>query len=340
MTTGSFTALVINDDGGAVTHKVEQIEESALPKGDVLVRVEYSSLNYKDAMVLKGLGRLVRNYPHVPGIDLAGTVEKSTCNQYAVGDRVLLTGWRVGEAHWGGYAQKARVSSNWLVSVPRKFSTRQVMAIGTAGFTAMLAVIGLEQHGLGATLSPDKESESGEVLVTGASGGVGSIAVSILAQLGYRVTASTGRPELENYLYSLGACEVVARKLLSEPSDRPLESERWDSVIDTVGGITLARAIAQLKYRSSVAVCGLVGGVTLETSVIPFLLRGVNLLGIDSSMQPYSIREIVWQRLAQELQLQVLDNMTTVIGLTDLVEYSEQILDGQIRGRVVVDLNT
>ncbi len=334
-----FTALVLDEDGGSITHAVREIDEAELPEGDVLVRVEYSTLNYKDAMILKGIGGLVKSYPLVPGIDFAGVVEASASERYAVGDPVLLTGWRVGEIHWGGYAQRARVRSDWLVPLPVAFSTKQAMAIGTAGFTAMLAVMSLEIHGLQAPGQPDAGSQPDEVLVTGATGGVGSIAVVILAKLGYRVVASTGRSELEAYLKSLGAFEIVERQMFSEPSDRPLESERWSGAIDTVGATTLARVIAQLKYRASVAACGLVGGAKLETNVIPFLLRGVNLLGIDSTMQPYDVRVQAWNRLVQDLHTQNLEDATTVIGLADLAECADQILNGQIRGRLVVDVN-
>ena len=339
MPKNSIAALILNENDGKFTHEIQEIEAAALPEGDVLVRIEYSSLNYKDAMILGGIGRLVRSYPHVPGIDLAGVVEHSDCAQYMPGDSVLLTGWRVGETHWGGYAQKARVRSEWLIPLPVGFTTKQAMAIGTAGFTAMLAVMGLEKHGLNLALSTDGASEATDVLVTGASGGVGSIAVAILSQLGYRVSASTGRPEMAEYLKSLGATEIVNRHELEESSGRPLESERWSGAIDTVGGTTLARVITQLKYRASVAACGLVGGVILETSVIPFLLRGVNLLGIDSSMQPYDMRIAAWSRLVQDLHTQKLDETTTVIGLAELTDFAKQILGGQIRGRVVVDVN-
>ena len=339
MPKNSFAALILNENEGKVAHDVQEVEASDLPEGDVLIRTEYSSLNYKDAMILGGIGRLVKNYPHVPGIDLAGVVEHSDCAQYKIGDPVLLTGWRVGETHWGGYAQKARVRSEWLVPLPAGFTTKQAMAIGTAGFTAMLAVMGLEKHGLGLASPGDDASDTTDVLVTGASGGVGSIAVAILSQLGYQVSASTGRQELAEYLKSLGATEIVDRHVLEESSSRPLESERWSAAIDTVGGTTLARVIAQLKYRASVAACGLVGGANLETTVIPFLLRGVNLLGIDSSMQPYDTRITAWDRLVQELHTQKLDEATTVIGLGELTDFAKQILDGQIRGRVVVDVN-
>ena len=334
-----IAALMLNEDGGKITPDIQGIDEAALPEGEVLVRVEYSSLNYKDAMILGGIGRLVKIYPHVPGIDLAGVVEQSESKRYRVGDPVVLTGWRVGEAHWGGYAQKARVRSEWLIPLPTGFTTKQAMAIGTAGFTAMLAVIGLETHGLSPAPPVGGASETTDILVTGASGGVGSLAVAILAQLGYRVFASTGRPELAEYLKSLGAAEIIERQMLSEVSNRPLESERWSGAIDTVSATTLARVIAQLKCRASVAACGLVGGAQLETSVIPFLLRGVNLLGIDSSMQPYDARIAAWDRLVRDLHTQKLDEATTVIGLADLTEYAKRILDGQIRGRVVVDVN-
>jgi acrylyl-CoA reductase (NADPH) len=268
-----FKALVLREDAGKVAARFEAVEDTALPPGEVTVAVEYSTLNYKDGLILCGLGRLVRAYPHVPGIDFAGTVERSESPDYEVGDRVVLTGWRVGEVQWGGYAQKARVKAAWLVKLPEGLTTRRAMAIGTAGFTAMLAVRALEQH----ELTP----ASGEVLVTGAAGGVGSVAIAILAKLGYTVAASTGRAALHDYLKGLGAATIVARDSLAAEPKRPLDGERWAGAIDAVGGATLASVLTQMKYRGSVAACGLAGGNALATTVIPFLLRGVNLLGID-----------------------------------------------------------
>lgn len=326
-----FNALVIEQQDKKVTHAIREIGTGDLPEGDVTVAVEYSTLNYKDGMVVNGLGNLVRNYPHVPGIDFAGTVEESSSDRYRPGDKVVLTGWRVGEVHWGGYAQKARVKADWLVKLPDGLSTKEAMAVGTAGFTAMLCVQALENHGL----TPD----AGTVLVTGAAGGVGSVAVSVLAKLGYTVAASTGRPAEHDYLKSLGAAEIVERATLSEGSGRPLDKELWAGCVDTVGASTLATVLSQLKYGRSVAACGLAGGPKLETTVLPFLLRGVNLLGVDSVMQPYENRVKTWARIATDLPHEKLAAMTEVTGLDDVGEAAGQILQGQIRGRLVIDVN-
>jgi acrylyl-CoA reductase (NADPH) len=326
-----FKALVLEQQDKKVSHSVREIATGDLPQGDVTVAVEYSTVNYKDGMVVKGLGNLVRTYPHVPGIDFAGTVEQSSDGRYKPGDKVVLTGWRVGEAHWGGYAQKARVKADWLVKLPDGLTAKQAMAVGTAGFTAMLCVLALETHGL----KPD----AGTVLVTGAAGGVGSVAVSILAKLGYAVAASTGRPAEHDYLKSLGAVEIVERVSLSEYSGRPLDRERWAGCVDTVGASTLASVLSQLQYGRSVAACGLAGGAKLETTVIPFLLRGVNLLGIDSVMQPYENRVRTWRRIASDLPHDKLAAMTGVTGLGGIADAAERILQGKIRGRMVVDVN-
>jgi acrylyl-CoA reductase (NADPH) len=267
----------------------------------------------------------------VPGIDFAGTVERSEDSRYKPGDKVVLTGWRVGEVWWGGYAQKARVKADWLVPLPDGLSTKQAMAVGTAGFTAMLAVMALEDHGL----RPDQ----GEVLVTGAAGGVGSVTTAILANLGYRVAGVTGRPETAGYLKDLGAETVVPREELSEPSKRPLESERWSGCVDAVGGVTLSRVLGQMRYGASVAAVGLAGGAKLETTVIPFLLRGVNLLGIDSVMRPYEDRVTAWRRISTDLPMEKLEAMIQPATLTDLPAMGAAILKGQIKGRVVVDVN-
>ena len=325
-----FRALVLHEEGGKIVPRLESIEEERLPPGDVTVRVEYSTLNYKDGMILEGQGRLVRQYPHIPGIDFAGTVERSDSPDFKPGDPVILTGWRVGEVHWGGYAEQARVRAEWLVRRPEGLSARQTMAIGTAGFTAMLAVIALERHGL----KPD----AGEVLVTGAAGGVGSVAVSLLAALGYRVAASTGRPELRDYLQGLGAAELIERATLAEKPVRPLDRERWAGAVDAVGGNTLATILTQLKYRASVAACGLAGGGDLSATVIPFLLRGVNLLGIDSVMCPGDERVEAWGRLARDLRLDRLNQLTQIVPLADVPALASRILQGEVRGRVVVDL--
>ncbi|NKB60060.1 MAG: acryloyl-CoA reductase [Alphaproteobacteria bacterium] len=325
-----FPALVLTEDDGKVASAVTTLGEDDLPEGDVTVRVTYSGLNYKDGMIVNGIGRLVRDYPHVPGIDFAGIVESSDSERYMAGDTVVLTGWRVGEMHWGGYAGKARVKSDWLVPLPDGLTDRRAMAIGTAGFTSMLCVAALEDHGL----TPD----SGTVLVTGAAGGVGSVAVSILAKRGYTVAASTGRVEQHDYLRSLGASEIVDRGELSEPSKRPLEAERFAGAVDTVGGTTLARVLAQTQYGGSVAACGLAGGANLETTVLPFLLRSVNLLGIDSVMQPYENRTRIWQRLVDDLPMDRLDALTEEIALEDVSQAANDILKGQVRGRLVVKL--
>ncbi len=325
-----FPALVLTEDDGKVTSVVRDMNADELPDGDVTVRVTYSGLNYKDGMVVNGIGRLVRDYPHVPGIDFAGVVESSDSDRYKPGDQVILTGWRVGEVHWGGYAGKARVKSDWLVPLPDGLTDKRAMAIGTAGFTSMLCVAALEDHGV----TPD----AGTVLVTGAAGGVGSVAVSILAKRGYTVAASTGRAEQADYLKSLGASQIIDRAELSEPSKRPLEAENFAGTVDTVGGTTLARVLAQTAYGGAVAACGLAGGANLECTVLPFLLRGVNLLGIDSVMQPYDNRVRVWQRLVDDLPMDRLDALTGEIGLSDLAQAANDILKGQVRGRLVVKL--
>lgn len=327
----SFKAILLEEADGKVSASIKTLDDASLPEGDVTVAVEYSTLNYKDGLVLGGLGRLVRKYPHVPGIDFGGTVESSTSTRFQPGDKVVLTGWRVGELHWGGYAEKARVMSEWLVPLPEGLSTLQAMGIGTAGFTAMLCVLALEEHGI----TPDK----GEVIVTGAAGGVGSVAVAILAKLGYTVAASTGRAETHDYLRSLGANTIVDRTTLAEKPTRPLLSERWAGAIDTVGSNTLANVLAQINYRGSVAACGLAGGNDLPTTVIPFILRAVNLLGIDSVMYPSARRAEVWQRLARDLPLHKLETMIHKVSLTEVTALAPRILKGQVRGRTVVDVN-
>jgi acrylyl-CoA reductase (NADPH) len=321
-------ALLLRETAGKVTAAIETLDDGLLPSGDVTVRVAYSTLNYKDGMILKGLGRLVRNYPHVPGIDFSGTVETSSHAAFKPGDAVVLTGWRVGENQWGGYAERARVKGDWLVKLPAGLSPKQAMAIGTAGFTSMMAVVALEAHGIAPA--------SGEVLVTGAAGGVGSVAIAILAELGYRVAASTGRPEQAGYLKDLGAAEIVDRASLTMTPTRPLASERWAGCIDSVGGVTLANVLTQMKYRGAVAACGLAGGSDLATTVLPFLLRGVKLLGIDSVMCPAEERRGYWQRLARDLPLAKLDAMIVEAKLGELPRLADDILAGKIRGRVVV----
>ena len=326
----TLRALVLHEESGKLVPRIEAVDEARLPPGEVTVAVECSTLNYKDGMILQGIGRLVRQYPHVPGIDFAGTVERSEAPEFQPGDPVLLTGWRVGEAQWGGYAEKVRVPAPYLVRRPDGLSARRAMAIGTAGFTAMLAVIVLERHGL--------QAGAGDVLVTGAAGGVGSVAVALLSRLGHRVVASTGRPEQRDYLTELGAADLIDRESLAARPSRPLDSERWAGAIDAVGGATLARILTQLKYRAGVAACGLAGGSDLPASVIPFLLRGVNLLGIDSVMCPREERVEAWNRLVRDLPLDRLDRMTETMPLSAVPEAAPKILAGQIRGRVVVDV--
>lgn len=328
-----FNALIVEkDDDGKTSASVQQIGVDQLPDGgDVTVAVEYSTVNYKDGLCIGPGGGLVRNYPHIPGIDFAGTVEASDDDRYKPGDKVVLTGWRVGEAHWGGYSQKARVKADWLVPMPAGLNTRQAMAVGTAGFTAMLAVMALEDHGL--------EKDHGPVLVTGAAGGVGSVATAVLANLGYEVAGVTGRPETAEYLKSLGATQIVAREELNETVKRPLEGETWAGCVDAVGGAMLARILGQMKYGASVAAVGLAGGAGLPATVIPFLLRGVNLLGIDSVMQPYDNRVRAWQRIAKDLPMEKLEQMIQSAKLSDLPKLGADILKGQVKGRVVVDVN-
>ena len=326
-----FKALVLEEKDGKVSAAIQELEDSRLPAGDVTVAIEHSTLNYKDGLVLGGLGRLVKSYPHVPGIDFAGTVEASENPAWKPGDKVVLTGWRVGELHWGGYAQKARVKGDWLVRLPASLGSKRAMAIGTAGFTSMLAVMALEANGI----TPAR----GEVLVTGAAGGVGSVATAILAKLGYRVVASTGRAETHDYLRSLGAAEIIARDGIATPSGKPLDPERWAGCVDAVGGSTLAAILPQIRYRGAVAACGLAGGTKLDTTVIPFLLRGVRLLGIDSVMCPREERQEAWRRLGGDLPLDRLDAMIQTATLADLPALGPQIIGGKVQGRVVVDVN-
>jgi len=328
-----FNALVVEKDeeSGKTAASVKELGLDDLPAGDVTVAVDYSTVNYKDGLCIGPGGGLVRNYPHVPGIDFAGTVEASDDDRYKAGDKVVLTGWRVGEAHWGGYSQKARVKADWLVPLPDGLDTRAAMAVGTAGFTAMLAVMALEDHGL--------VPGNGPVLVTGAAGGVGSVATAILANLGYEVAGVTGRPETGEYLKGLGATQIVAREDLAETVKRPLEAESWAGCVDAVGGAMLARVLGQMKYGASVSAVGLAGGAGLPATVIPFLLRGVNLLGIDSVMQPYDNRVRAWNRIASDLPMDKLEAMIQPATLSDLPKLGADILKGQVKGRVVVDVN-
>ncbi|MCX7602328.1 MAG: oxidoreductase [Meiothermus sp.] len=323
----TFKALVV-ETADPYTAQVRPASMDELPPGDVLVRVAYSSLNYKDGLAITGAGKVVRSFPMVPGIDLAGTVLESASPDYKPGDEVILTGWGLGERHWGGLAELARVRAEWLVPLPQGLTLQQAMGIGTAGLTAMLAVMALEAHAIGKTK---------EVLVTGAAGGVGSLATALLAHLGYRVVASTGRMAEEGYLKSLGAAEILERAVLAAPP-KPLESERFGGAVDTVGGAVLAGVLPRMAYGGSVAACGNAGGVKLETTVFPFILRGVNLLGIDSVMCPKEKRLLAWQRLAHELPRPLLEATMQTASLEEVPELAQAILKGQVRGRVVVRL--
>lgn len=326
-----FKAILLEKGDEGVAAKVETLDEARLPDGDVTVRVLYSTLNYKDGLVLKGQGGLVRNYPHVPGIDLVGVVEDGGGGEFKAGDRVICTGWRVGEVWWGGYATKAKLKSDWLVPAPDGLSDVQTMAIGTAGFTAMQCILALEAHGV----APG----GGEVLVTGAGGGVGSVAVAILAKLGYEVTAGSGRAELKGYFKDLGAERLIGREELAELGKRPLQSERFQGAVDTVGGDVLAGVLPAMRYKGAVAACGLAGGAGLKTTVIPFIIRGVTLAGIDSVMAPRAERAEVWSRLASDLPTDRLDAATSVVGLEETIGLADAILGGKVRGRTVVDVN-
>jgi len=325
-----FKAILIDKSDDQQQVSLETLDETRLPEGDVTVRVVCSTLNYKDALAITGKGPVVRHFPMVPGIDLAGTVEHSSVDAYAPGDAVLLNGWGVGERHWGGLAEKARLDSRWLIPLPAAFTARQAMAIGTAGYTAMLSVMALEQQGV----TPDQ----GEILVTGASGGVGSYAVALLATLGYQVVASTGHLEEADYLKGLGAQAVIDRAQLSEPG-RPLAKERWAGAIDAVGSHTLANVLAGTCYGGTVAACGLAQGMDLPASVAPFILRGVTLVGIDSVMRPYADRVVAWRRLGELLEPAQLDAITRTIGLEEAIDTASALLAGEVRGRVVVAMS-
>lgn len=325
-----FRAILIEKDEQGYRAGLQQLDEAQLPEGDVLVQVSHSTLNYKDALAITGKGPVVRQFPMVPGIDLAGTVLESAHPDFKAGDAVLLNGWGVGELHWGGLAEKARLKGDWLIPLPAGFTPAQAMAIGTAGYTAMLSVLALEQGGV----TPDK----GEVLVTGANGGVGSVAIALLAKLGYTVVASTGRPQEADYLKQLGAAEIIDRASLSEPG-RPLGRERWAGVVDSVGSHTLANACAATRYGGTVTACGLAQGMDFPATVAPFILRGVTLRGIDSVMRPRAERIEAWQRLERDLDKALLAPMTHEIGLAEAIEVAGQLLSGQVRGRVVVDVS-
>ena len=328
-----FRALMLHKDevngfSAALADLPDEMLDAHAPDTDVSVRVECSTLNFKDALALTNRSPVVRRWPMVPGIDAAGVIESSSHPDFRAGDRVVLNGWGVGESHWGGLAQKAHFKGDWLLHLPDALSTAQAMAIGTAGYTAMLCVLALEREGV--------EPEQGEVLVTGAAGGVGSVAISILASRGYQVVASTGRPAEESYLKALGAAAVIDRNELSQPG-KPLQRERWAGVVDAVGSHTLVNACAQTRYRGTVAACGLAQGMDFPATVAPFILRGVKLVGIDSVMCPMSERRLAWQRLAEEIEADKLDAMTTRIGLSEALQWAPRILAGQARGRLVVD---
>ncbi len=326
-----FKALVLEqNEDKSVRHSIQSLDEIALPDGDVRVAVAYSTINYKDGLAITGSAPVVRKFPMVPGIDLAGSVIESADPQFKAGDTVVLNGWGVGEGHWGGLAQQARLKGDWLIKLPAAFSPRQAMAIGTAGYTAMLCVQALERAGL----TPDR----GDILVTGAAGGVGSVAIALLANRGYRVVASTGRASEADYLKGLGAAEIIDRNELSEKG-RPLGKERWAGAVDAVGSHTLANVLAQTCYGGAVAACGLAQGGDLPASVYPFILRGVSLLGVDSVMAPRQIREAAWTALASELDTSKLDSMTAEIPLGEAAVVAGNIVRGQVRGRVVVNVN-
>jgi acrylyl-CoA reductase (NADPH) len=321
---------MVEEAGGSRSVEVRDVPMADLPAGEVLVRVAYSTLNYKDGLAVTGKGKILRGNPMVPGIDFAGTVVESASSDYAPGDAVLLTGWGVGERYWGGFSQMARVKAAWLVPLPAGLTPRQAMGVGTAGLTAMLAVQALERHGL--------RPGGREVVVTGAAGGVGSVAVALLAAAGHRVIASTGRPQEADYFRALGAADIIDRAVFAGPG-KPLEGERWAGAVDTVGGATLAGVLRSTAYGGAVAACGNAGGIELSTTVFPFILRGVALLGIDSVSVPFTERRAAWERIASELPLALIDRMTEVIPLDALPAYCESITNGQVRGRIVVDVN-
>jgi len=325
----TFRAIVIDKTEAGQSIGLKDFDENDLMDGDVTVRVEWSTVNYKDGLAVTGKAPVVRRFPMIPGIDLAGTVEASTHPDWKPGDQVILNGWGLGETHLGAYGEKARVQGDWLVRLPAGMSARDAMAIGTAGYTAMLAVMALEHHGL--------KPAGGPVVVTGAAGGVGSVAVAILARLGYQVTASTGRPEEADYLKRLGAAEIIDRKDLAG-TPRPLAKERWAGGIDVVGSITLANVLSMIRYRGAVAACGLAGGMDLPATVAPFILRGVSLLGIDSVLRPVADRRIAWRRLEADLDRAKLAEMTSEIGLAEVIDAGRKIVDGQVRGRIVVKI--
>ncbi|QUM75132.1 oxidoreductase [Moritella sp. 24] len=330
MSQDTFKGILIEKNDDQYTASVQSINESQLPAGDVSIDVAYSTLNFKDGLAITGKGPVVRSFPMVPGIDLVGTVTNSDSERFQAGDQVLLNGFGVGEKHWGGLAEKARLNSDWLIKLPAGLSAKQAMAIGTAGYTAMLSVIALERHGI----TPDK----GDVLVTGANGGVGSFAITLLSKLGYNVVASTGRTEEADYLKALGAAEIIDRESLSAPG-RPMVKERWAAAIDSVGSHTLTNVCAGLKYGGVVTACGLAQGMDFPASVAPFILRGITLAGIDSVMRPLADREEAWARLAELLTDGDFTSIGTEISLEDAVATAHDLMAGKVRGRVMVNLS-
>ena len=325
-----FRGILIQKDDAGYRSSMTELDEGQLPDGDVTVRVSHSTLNYKDALAITGKGPVVRRFPMVPGIDLAGTVEHSTHPDYQTGDAVILNGWGVGESHWGGLAQRARLSGDWLVPLPEQFTPQQAMAIGTAGYTAMLCVLALERHGV--------TPEDGEILVTGATGGVGSVATAVLSSLGFTVVAVSGRPEEAEYLKSLGAVDILDRTTFATPG-KALAKERWAGAVDVVGSHTLANVCAATKYRGVVTACGLAGGMDFPGTVAPFILRGLTLAGIDSVMCPRPERLEAWQRLGKDLDVSKLTTISKEVSLAEVLSLAPEMLNGRVRGRVVVDVN-
>jgi acrylyl-CoA reductase (NADPH) len=325
-----FKALVLDQSGNSVTAEVREVDERLLGEGELTIKVHYSTINYKDGMAITGTGKIVRSYPMIPGVDLAGEVVNSDFEEFSVGDLVVVTGFRMGELYPGGLSQFARVPARWAIKLPESISTRRAMEIGTAGLTSMLSILALEEH---------QVVPGSSVLVTGAAGGVGSTAVSLLSKLGYHVVASTGRRSEEPYLRELGASEIIDRSELSTPTQRPLLSERWHGAIDAVGGDTLSNILLQTRYGGCVASVGLAGGANFSTTVYPFLVRAVTLVGIDSVMTPLSRRELAWSRLARDLDLSLLDKMVSYVSLSEVIDVARRIMKGEVRGRVVVDMD-
>lgn len=325
-----FKGIQVTKDETGYHASLSEIDETQLPEGNVTVNISHSTLNYKDALAITGKGPVVRQFPMVPGIDLVGIVEHSTHPDYLQGNHVLLNGWGVGETHWGGFAQKARLNGDWLIPLPAQFTPQQAMAIGTAGYTAMLCILALEQHGV--------KPAHGEILVTGAAGGVGSVAIAVLAQLGFTVVAVSGRPSETEYLMKLGATEVLERSAFESPS-KPLGRERWAGAIDVVGSHTLANICATTKYQGIVTACGLAGGMDFPATVAPFILRGVTLVGVDSVMCPRSRRLEAWNRLARDLDISKLAAISSEVGLSEVIPLATRLLNGELRGRIVIDVN-